>query len=142
MIVKYMRMRKICLFNRFRVISRVNRLTPTKKTDRRMTIFYQNRACETHKKMIFQRFSPILFYFSDFIVKIVLFFGVSLRVKSGSNWGQTGVKIMRGRVKGQALYIFIYIKGRIDPYRGLDLYISPRGEKQKQKNNKKIKSSN
>lgn len=52
----------------------------------------------------------------------------------GSNRGQTGVKIVRGRVKGQALYIFIYIKGRIDPYRGLDLYISPRGDKQKQKN--------
>ena len=48
-----------------------------------MTIFYQNRACETHKKMIFQMFSPILFYFSDFIVKIVLFVGANIRAKLG-----------------------------------------------------------
>jgi len=105
MIAKCMKMRKICLFSRFRVISRVKRLTPTKQTGRRMTIFYQNRACETHKKMIFQRFSPILFYFSDFIVKIVLFFGVSLRVKSGSNWGQNSA----GEGQGSSpLYIYIY----------------------------------
>lgn len=50
--------------------------------------------------------------------------------------------MVRGRGKGKALYIFIYIKGRICPYSGTCPYISPGGEKQKQKNNKKIKSSN
>lgn len=100
-----------------------------------MTIFYQNRACETHKKVIFQRFSPILFYFSDFLAKIVLFVGVNIRAKLGQI-------MVRGRGKGKALYIFIYIKGRICPYSGTCPYISPGGEKQKQKNNKKIKSSN
>lgn len=50
-------------------------------------------------------FSPILFYFSDFIVKIVLFFGVSLGVKSGSNWGQNNA----GEGQGSSpLYIYIY----------------------------------
>ena len=100
-----MRMRKICHFNGVGVISSANRLALSNQTGRRMTIFYQNRACETHKKMIFQRFSPILFYFSDFIVKIVLFFGVSLRVKSGSNWGQNSA----GEGQGSSpLYIYIY----------------------------------
>lgn len=100
-----------------------------------MTIFYQNRACETHKKVIFQRFSPILLYFSDFLAKIVLFVGANIRAKLGQ------IRV-RGRGKGKALYIFIYIKGRICPYSGTCPYISPGGEKQKQKNNKKIKSSN
>lgn len=67
-----------------------------------MTIFYQNRACETHKKVIFQGFNSILFYFSDFIVKIVLFIGANLRVKLGQVRANYGA----GEGQGQSpLYI-------------------------------------
>ena len=70
-----------------------------------MTIFYQNRACETHKKVIFQRFSPILFYFSDFLAKIVLFVGVNIRAKLGQIRADYGA----GEGQGQSpLYIYIY----------------------------------
>lgn len=70
-----------------------------------MTIFYQNRACETHKKMIFQRFSPILFYFSDFIAKIVLSVGANIRAKLGQIRADYGA----GEGQGQSpLYIYIY----------------------------------
>ena len=82
-----------------------------------MTIFYQNRACETHKKMIFQMFSPILFYFSDFIVKIVLFVGANIRAKLGQS----------------PLYIYIYKRAYLPLFGDLPLHIPRRRQTETKK---------
>ena len=84
-----------------------------------MTIFYQNRACETHKKVIFQRFSPILFYFSDFLAKIVLFVGAKL--------GQIRADYGAGEGQGQSpLYIYIYKRAYLPLFGDLPLHIPRR----------------
>ena len=67
-----MRMRKICHFNGVGVISSANRLALSKQTGRRMTIFYQNRACETHKKVIFQGLNSVLLYLSAKLVSNIV----------------------------------------------------------------------
>lgn len=88
-----------------------------------MTIFYQNRACETHKKVIFQRFSPILFYFSDFLAKIVLFVGVNIRAKLGQIRADYGA----GEGQGQSpLYIYIYKRAYLPLFGDLPLHIPRR----------------
>ncbi len=67
-----MRMRKICHFNWVGVISSANRLTLSKQTGRRMPIFYQNRACETPKKVIFQGLNSVLLYLSAKLVSNIV----------------------------------------------------------------------
>ena len=130
MIVKYMKMRKICHFNGVGVISSANRLTLSKQTGRRMTIFYQNRACETHKKVIFQRFSPILFYFSDFIAKIVLSVGANIRAKLGQIRADYGA----GEGQGQSpLYIYIYKRAYLPLFGDLPLHIPRRRQTETKK---------
>lgn len=92
-----------------------------------MTIFYQNRACETHKKVIFQRFSPILFYLSDFLAKIVLFVGVNIRVNIRAKLGQIRADYGAGEGQGQSpLYIYIYKRAYLPLFGDLPLHIPRR----------------
>ena len=99
-----------------------------------MTIFYQNRACETPKKVIFQGFSPILFYFSDFLAKIVLFVGANIRAKLGQIRADYGA----GEGQGQSpLYIYIYKRAYLPLFGDLPIHIPRRRQTETKKHNKK-----
>ena len=75
-------------------------------------------------------FSPILFYFSDFIVKIVLFVGAIIRAKLGqigANWGA-------GEGQGQSpLYIYIYKRAYLPLFGDLPLHIPRRRQTETKK---------